>query len=148
MNGAELEQYLHTHIPISRAMDITVATASIEMVELRAALEPNVNHRSTAFGGSVAAVAVLAGWSLLRLNLDDHMPVPQIVIQRSVVDYASPVRTDFGALCMRPSPERWHRFMQAFTRRGRGRITLVADVRCEGESVGAFTGEFVAMKSA
>lgn len=147
MNAAELEHYLYTHIPISRAMGIAVVSASIETVELRAALEPNVNHRSTAFGGSVAAVAVLAGWSMLRLNLDDISPVPQIVIQRSVVDYTQPVRADFGAVCMRPSADRWQRFMQAFARRGRGRLALIVDVRCEGASVGAFSGQFVAMRS-
>lgn len=147
MNAVDLEQYLHAHIPISRAMGITVASASIDIVELRAALMPNLNHRSTAFGGSVAAVAVLAGWCLLRLNLDDFSPVPQIVIQRSVVDYATPVLSDFEAVCMRPSADAWQRFMNAFTRRGRGRLSLAVAVRCDGVSVATFTGAFVAMKS-
>lgn len=147
MNAAELEQYLHRHIPISGAMGIAVVAASPDLVELKAALAPNVNHRSTAFGGSVASLAVLAGWSLLRIGLDEFTPTPQIVIQRSTIEYMAPIRADFSALCRRPSDEAWQRFLSAFMRRGRGRLRLLSDVRCEGEPAGHLTGEFVAMKS-
>ena len=129
-------------------MGITVTTASVAVVELRAALAPNLNHRSTAFGGSVASLAVLAAWSVLRVGLDGIAPVPQIVVQRTTVEYATPVRSDFDAVCRRPSEDVWQRFMQAFTRRGRGRLRLAVDIRCGGESVGHLTGEFVAMVGA
>lgn len=128
-------------------MGITVTAASPDVVELRAALAPNLNHRSTAFGGSVASLAVLAGWSMLRIGLDDVTPVPQIVVQRSTVEYTAPIRSDYDAICRRPSNETWQRFMQAFMRRGRGRLRLLVDVACEGEAVGHLTGEFVAMSS-
>lgn len=145
MNSDDLLDYLHKHIPISNAMGISVTTASPELVELRAELAPNLNHRNTAFGGSVAALAVLAGWSLLRIGLDDVAPTPQIVIQRSSVEYTAPVHADFDARCRRPSDALWNRFMQAFERRGRGRLRLLVDVSCNGEQVGHLAGEFVAM---
>jgi thioesterase domain-containing protein len=147
MNAVDLQQYLHLHIPISSAMGITVTTASQDVVELRAAIAPNLNHRSTAFGGSVAAIALLAGWSLLRMGLDEFAPMPQIVIQRSSVEYTAPVWSDFDAMCRRPPEETWQRFMQALTRRGRGRIRLDVDIRCEGAAVGHLKGEFVAMRA-
>jgi thioesterase domain-containing protein len=145
MNAADLQQYLHRHIPISSALGITVTAASAEVIELRAALAPNLNHRSTAFGGSVASLAVLAAWSVLRVGLDGVTPTPQIVVQRTTMEYAAPVRSDFDAVCRRPPAEAWQRFMQAFTRRGRGRLRLKVDINCVGESVGHLTGEFVAM---
>jgi thioesterase domain-containing protein len=147
MTAGELEQYLHRHIPISAAMGITAVAASPEEVRLRAALAPNVNHRSTAFGGSVASLAVLAGWSVLRVGLDDVTPTPQIVIQRSSMEYTSPIRGDYEAACRRPSAESWRRFMDALERRGRGRLRLVAEVYCDGESAGHMTGEYVALRS-
>jgi thioesterase domain-containing protein len=147
MTAGDLEQYLHRHIPISAAMGITVTAASPAVVELRAALAPNLNHRSTAFGGSVASLAVLAGWSLLRIGLDEVEPIPQIVIQRSTVEYVMPIQSDYDAICCRPSHDTWQRFMQALTRRGRGRLRLRADVNCEGEPAGHLTGEFVAMSA-
>lgn len=145
MNAVDLQQYLHKHIPISDAMGISVTVASADTVELCAALTPNLNHRSTAFGGSVASLAVLAGWSLLRIGLDDVRPTPQIVIQRSALEYTTPILSDFSAVCRRPPEETWQRFMQAFTRRGRGRLTLEVVVLCEGGAVARLTGRFVAM---
>lgn len=145
MNPDDLLRYLHRHIPISSAMGITVTAASPAAVELRAALAPNINHRNTAFGGSVGSLAVLAGWSLLRIGLDGVTPIPQIVIQRSSIEYTSPIRADYDARCERPSNEIWNRFMQAFERRGRGRLKLLVEINCEGESVGHLKGEFVAM---
>jgi thioesterase domain-containing protein len=145
MNEAELEHYLHRHIPVSHAMGISVVTASVDMVALRAALEPNLNHRNTAFGGSVASVAILAGWSLLRIGLHAESPLPQIVIQRSTMEYLAPVVADFDAVCHRPADAAWQRFMNAFTRRGRGRLSLAVDVLCAGAVVGHLTGVFVAM---
>jgi thioesterase domain-containing protein len=147
MTAGDLEQYLHRHIPISAAMGITVAAASTDAVALRAAIGPNLNHRSTAFGGSVASLAVLAGWSLLRIGLDDENPMPQIVIQRSTVEYAMPIRSDYDAICRRPSHDTWQRFKQALVRRGRGRLRLRVDVSCGGETAGHLTGEFVALRS-
>lgn len=128
-------------------MGILVTSASPERVELRASLGPNLNHRSTAFGGSVASIAVLAGWSVLRVGVDAMVPTPQIVIQRSTMEYTAPIRGDFDAVCRRPSDEMWQRFMHALTRRGRGRLRLVSEVRCDGEPAGHMTGEFVALSS-
>lgn len=128
-------------------MGITVTAASPERVALRAALGPNLNHRSTAFGGSVVSLAVLAGWSIVRVGLAGIEPVPQIVIQRSTMEYTSPIRGDYDAVCRRPSEETWRRFMHALERRGRGRLRLVSEVHCDGEPAGHMTGEFVAMMS-
>lgn len=147
MNRSQLEHYLHHHIPVSHAMGITVTAATPDTIELRAALAPNLNHRSTAFGGSVASLAVLAGWSLLRLGLDAFTPTPQIVIQRSSIEYRAPVLHDFDAICHRPPQPTWQRFIDAFERRGRARIEVDVDIRCHGQSVGALNGAFVALRT-
>jgi len=50
MSPAELESYLHEHIPLSKAMAVSVAEASVDSVTVSAPLEPNINHRATVFG--------------------------------------------------------------------------------------------------
>ena len=52
---AEVEDYLHQHIPLSLYMEVKVKQADEYGVTLQAPLEPNINHRSTVFGGSVSA---------------------------------------------------------------------------------------------
>ncbi len=147
MDATALQDYLHRHIPVSQAMGITVVSASLAAIELRAALGPNLNHRSTAFGGSVASLAVLAGWSLLRLGLDSFKPIPQIVIQRSNMEYMLPIAADFDAVCVRPDDAAWDRFLRAFVRRGRGRLELDVAVSVGMERAAHLTAGFVAIRS-
>ncbi|WP_436054037.1 YiiD C-terminal domain-containing protein [Phenylobacterium sp. LjRoot225] len=49
---------------MSKAMQVEVIAAKTDATILRAPLEPNINHRETAFGGSVSALAILSDASL------------------------------------------------------------------------------------
>ena len=66
MSPIELEQYLHEHIPLSKAMQVSVLAAEEAAVLLAAPLAPNINHRATVFGGSASAVAIFSAWLLLH----------------------------------------------------------------------------------
>jgi thioesterase domain-containing protein len=148
MDREGLQRYLAEHIPISRALGVSVGEGSPARVRVDAPLEPNLNHRSTAFGGSVGAVAVLAGWGLLRLRVDEVRPVPHLVIQRSSLEYLLPIETDFEACCVAPPQEKWDRFWSAFNKRGRGRIDLAVEVNAGGVLVARFHGTYAALDSA
>ena len=50
-----IERYLHEHIPLTTHMEVGVDRIDDTGVRLTAPLAPNINHRQTAFGGSVAA---------------------------------------------------------------------------------------------
>jgi len=45
-------------------MGVTVAHYDATGLTLRVRLEPNINHKSTAFGGSLVTLITLAGWEL------------------------------------------------------------------------------------
>ena len=51
-NIIEVERYLHEHIPLSKSMEVKVKQVDENGITLKAALLPNINHRSTVFGGS------------------------------------------------------------------------------------------------
>ena len=89
---AELEQYLHRQIPLSRAMAVTVESVSPRSVVLQAPLQPNINHHDTVFGGSAASVALLAGWSLLHLRLRAQGCANRLVIQRHSMEHERPIQ--------------------------------------------------------
>lgn len=140
-----VEAYLHEHIPISRAMEIAVAEASTERVALGAPLEPNVNHRSTVFGGSCASVAILAAWTLVHLRVQETGLVARVVIQRGATDYRLPIVRAFVATCESPGEPAWDRFVRALGRRGHARIELEATVTSDGVIVATFSGAYVAI---
>ena len=91
MTPQALQTYLHQHIPLSQAMEVSVVEASALQVVLSAPLAPNINHRDTVFGGSASAVAILAAWSMLHLRLSAEELGSRLVIQRNTMDYLVPI---------------------------------------------------------
>jgi thioesterase domain-containing protein len=144
----ELQQYLHEHIPLSRAMQITVVAVEPDVVVLRAPLAPNINHRETVFGGSASALAILAAWSLLHTRLITHGVPARLVIQRNTMEYERAILSGFTARAFLPEPDPWPRFMNTFARKGKARIQVSSVLEASGGAVGHFTGEFVALTSA
>jgi thioesterase domain-containing protein len=148
VRAGELERYLHERIPLSRAIAVRVVHVGPEFVRLSAPLAPNLNHRQTAFGGSVASLAILAGWSWLLARVADRSPLPRLVIQEQTVEYLAPIDALFEAECAAPTDAAWQRFVRALDGRGRGRLALAADVTCGGRVAARFRGQFVAMAAA
>ena len=147
MNAAELQSYLHEHIPLSAAMQIEVLTATPEQVVLGAPLAPNINHRETAFGGSMSTLAILSAWSLLHVKLTAGGYRTRLVIQRNTMSYGKPVLGYFTAHAKSPEPDQWQAFTRMLERKGRGRVSVSSELLYEGDEVGMFEGEFVALGS-
>lgn len=144
MTEAELQTYLHDHIPLSRAMAVRVVSIAPDRVVLSAPLAPNINHRETVFGGSAASVATLAAWSLLHVRLRAADQPSRIVIQRSTMEYLLPIDAEFTATASLEALQDWAGFERMLIRKGRGRIKLGAELSCNGQKAGVFEGEFVA----
>ena len=147
LSASELERYLHANIPLSAGMQVQVRTAALDRVELFAPLTPNINHRETAFGGSISALATLAAWSLLSLRLRSIGHTARLVIQRNTVNYEQAIRGDFVARATMNDEAPWLRFVSMLERRGRARISLSAQVISDGRTAATFEGEFVALES-
>jgi thioesterase domain-containing protein len=141
----ELETYLHEHIPLSRAMQVSVVQASYDMVKLAAPLAPNINHRETVFGGSASAVAILAAWTILYVRLQEEGLYSRVVIQRNQVNYDKPVAGDFQAIAKLGDDERWQKFLKQLRRHHRARISVTSILEFEGQPAGSMTGNFVAI---
>ena len=145
MLPAELERYLHLHIPLSKAMQVSVVAAGAATVVLKAPLEPNINHQETVFGGSASALAILAAWSLVHTCLLDVGIASRLVIQRNTVAYELPIDGEFTARSSIEDPEAWHQFVRTLTRKGKARISVSSVLELAGQRVGLLTGEFVAL---
>ncbi|MBS0520048.1 MAG: YiiD C-terminal domain-containing protein [Proteobacteria bacterium] len=140
-----LEAYLHAHIPLSASMGVSVVSASGEEVILRAPLEPNINHKSTVFGGSASALAILAAWSLLHLRLTAEGLHGQLVIQSNRIDYDRPMTGAFMAAATLADPAAWPLFVRTLTRHRRARIEALSTLSCGNAVTGRLSGRFVAL---
>lgn len=145
LNEQAVQQYLHDHIPLSKAMQVEVLSVKPDEVVLSAPLAPNINHKETVFGGSASAVAILAAWSLLHTKLKSTAINSQLVIQSNTMNYLLPINGTFTARSFIEGAADWPRFVRTLERKGRARITVTAVLECEGQQVGRLTGEFVAL---
>lgn len=145
MQPGELERYLHQQIPLASAMEVAVSAVSSDSVVLTAPLAPNINHKRTAFGGSLSGVAILAAWSLVHVRLREEALHGEIVIQSNQMRYDRPVTEAFCARAVLTVPNRWPAFVDTLRRRSRARVEVQADVMVEDDRVAQLNGRFVAL---
>jgi thioesterase domain-containing protein len=141
-----LESVLHHDIPLTRYMGLKVLEWHEQQLSLHLPLEPNVNHKSTMFGGSLYCGAVLAGWGWLHLRLkEEGITDGHIVIQEGQISYPLPVTGDATAICPAPEAKAWKRFLAMYRRYGRARLTLQTRIVNQGSEDDAviFTGQYV-----
>src|SRR5690606_7703385 len=104
-----LADYVQAHLPLAAAMGVVIDAASGQSVQLRAPLPPNSNHEGTAFGGSISAIGLLAGWSLLwcRLYEERIQARPRLVVSHSQTRYIRPIEDDLLCICEVPDLSTW-----------------------------------------
>lgn len=142
---SELERYILQQIPITAAMGVEVSEATVDRVVLSAPLAANINHRETVFGGSAAAIATLAAWTLVLVRMRAENLGGRLVIARNSMQYQKPITADFAAVAMADDLNSWTKFVAGLERKGRGRVTATSQLFLNDEPVAKFEGQFVAM---
>lgn len=139
-----LERLLHHDIPLTADMGLRVRAWDNHCLRLHVPLAPNVNHKSTMFGGSLYCAAVLAGWGWLHLRLGEAgLSGGHIVIQQGQIDYPLPVAGDALAVCENIDEALWQRFLKTYRRHGRARLQLQTQVLDGERCAVTFSGQYV-----
>ena len=141
-NLGAAEKFLHEQIPITRAMGLRVVGNNETGFTVEAPVSLNSNHLRTAFGGSINAVATLAAYGFLWMELNDA--AAHVVVAESSIRFLRPVRETIRATCVRPEAKSLAAFRTHFAGKGTGRITLRVEVIEGGEIAAEFEGRFVA----
>lgn len=140
----ETERFLHEQIPLTAAMGVRLEQLDGGQLLVTAPLEPNHNHLGTAFGGSLSALATLAGYVMLWLELGDRDA--HIVVRGSTIRYLRPVKGQLRAFCERPDAAGMETFRATFHATGKARITLRVRVEHADRVCVEFEGDFVALR--
>lgn len=140
-----LEVTLHKEIPITRQIGIRVVEYDGTRLTLAAPIERNINHKATAFAGSLNSVVTLAGWGLIWIALREAGLDATIVIQDSTSYYRRPVTRDFSATCQKRDDALMAQFVRMLREKGKARLELEAEVRENDVVAMSFQGRYVAM---
>jgi thioesterase domain-containing protein len=146
MNNKEFEEFLHHQIPITKAMGFSIDEFTPSKIRISAKLEPNINHKATAFGGSINCLMTVCGWAMAFTHIKEVDPEAHIVIQKSNINYLLPVTEDFTAECTLSDESSSAKFIDMYKKHKKGRINL--NVTCyKGDALLAYyQGQYVAFK--
>ncbi len=125
--------WLQAQIPLLTHMGMKPLHFAGDTLVMAAELAPNVNDKGTGFGGSLATLATLCGWTLVTLGLRREGLDCDVMIRDSQLKYLAPVTGDFAAQAAFPESE-WPGFVSYLQEHGRSRVTLNVVITQQGES--------------
>ena len=124
----DLEASALAEIPMARAMQLSLRDYDGARLTLAAPLQPNINDKGCAFGGSLVSLLTLAGWALVVLRLRELGRACDVYVQDSQVRYLAPVWSDIDAVARLADGETWESFETLLAQRGRARATVECHV--------------------
>ena len=146
---ADLERFILEGIPLARAMDARIAGFDGERMILAAPLQPNINDKGCAFGGSLATLMTLACWALVEARLRQRGSDCDVFVADSTVRYLAPVWDELRAEATLAPGADWAPFFATLDARGRTR----GDFTCvvpgdDGKPLASLDARFVAKRRA
>lgn len=141
--NSNLQNILHTEIPLTKSIGIEIAESTDLSLSLSAPLDNNINHKCTAFGGSLYSISVLSGWGLIFLQLKQHGLAGHIVIQESHTQFIKPVTSTIISRCSFENQGAIDKFISMYKRKGIARIQLESRIEAEQETCVIFSGRYV-----
>ncbi len=144
LTNDDVKNYLYESIPITKYLGVEVREYSDLSLKLFAPLENNINHRDSAFAGSISSLVILSGWTLLHLKLLEAGIDCHLVIQKSTIDFLLPAHSDFETECIIPNEDVWDVFLYMLQKKNKSRIILKSQVSSEDKIIGSHEGVYVA----
>lgn len=142
LNSHLLTEFFDDHLPITEYMGLTVEHYDGQQLVLHAPLGPNINDKSTAFGGSLYNAAVMACWGMIYLQTQSRGIQCNQVVAEGKVKYRAPVHGDIRAIANCPPPEQLQAFYDAFNANGKASIWLTSTIECSGRVAVEFEGKY------
>lgn len=124
-------------VPITKEMGMQIAHFDGATLQLAAPLGPNVNDKMTAFGGSLASVSLLTGWSWVVLMLKQHSAnSADVVIAEATLKFFLPVKSGFytevsagsGHSEEKEKGTGFQKFLRFYKKKGRAKLDLKVSV--------------------
>lgn len=146
MNKTEFENYLHEHIPVTKAMGVSVEEYSLGRIKIKAPFKENINHRLSVFGGSISSILILAGWAYVRKLMERVDPDCIVVIHKNTINYHLPIISGFTAEVKKVNKKHIDSFIEMYEKYGKARISIESEIDGNNHVLADFKGTFVVLK--
>lgn len=138
-----LDDFFAEHLPVTQFLAMRVEHYNGESLALAIDLEPSVNDKLTAFGGSLYCLTVMNCWGMVYLQAQQRGIDPNMVVTHGEIDYLAPVADKkIIARCESTAETDWEGFFATLASGGKARITLRSKIESGGKCAVNFSGHY------
>ncbi|MDG1772047.1 MAG: YiiD C-terminal domain-containing protein [Oceanicoccus sp.] len=141
--GPLLDEFFAETLPITKYLNMRLHEYTGDKCSLAIDLNPSVNDKMTAFGGSLYCVSVMNCWGMVYLQGRQRGINPNMVVSHAEIDYLAPVDDEvIIATCYEPDDADWDGFFESFHNRGKARAKVSSSIWCRGKEAVRFNGQY------
>lgn len=139
-----LENKLHNEIPLTKFMDLKITKYEEKELITIAPLNKNINDKGTAFGGSLATLTIISGWSICWLiSKELEINSENIVVIKNEHSYRKPVTKELICHTKRPTKDEIENLKNKLLLKKSASIKISSQIIEDGEICVDFTGYYV-----
>ena len=147
MTDLELQEKLHSEIPMTRLMQLEVASISSEKLITKAPLLININDKGTAFGGSLSTLTIISSWSMAFLiSKEFKIEESSIVIKNNQTKFIRPVTKDIICNTYMPTQSELSELKEKLNNKNSGSIKIYSQIIEDEKVCVEFEGTYVIKK--
>lgn len=139
-----LENKLHNEIPLTKFMDLKITKYDEKELITVAPLNKNINDKGTAFGGSLATLTIISGWSICWLiSKELEINSENIVVIKNEHSYRKPVTKELICYTKRPTKDEIENLKNKLLLKKSASIKISSQIIEDDEVCVDFTGYYV-----
>ena len=139
-----LENKLHNEIPLTKFMDLKITKYDEKELITLAPLNKNINDKGTAFGGSLATLTIISGWSICWLiSKELEINSENIVVIKNEHSYRKPVTKELICHTKRPTKDEIENLKNKLLLKKSASIKISSQIIEDGEVCVDSTGYYV-----
>ena len=147
MASRALQDFFMLNVPLARAAEISVQSYDGQKLVFQAPLEPNINDKGTAFGGSIYVLCVSAAWGMSSIKAQELGLDGELVVAKAEIEYLRPLSESLRAEVCTPEPQALQHFKESFERHGKAVFELdVVANNSENKACARFKGKYALLK--
>ncbi|MGE0052204.1 MAG: YiiD C-terminal domain-containing protein [Arcobacter sp.] len=140
----ELEKKLHNEIPLTKFMNLKILNYNEKELITTIPLDVNINDKGTAFGGSLATLTIISGWSLCWLiSKELGFSSNNIVIIKNENSYKKPVTKDIICHTFKPNNEEINILKEKLLSKQSASVKIISQIVENNEICVDFVGYYV-----
>jgi thioesterase domain-containing protein len=137
-----LTDFFAESLPVTDYLGMRVHEYDSHAFSLSIDLQPSINDKLTAFGGSLYNVCVMNCWGMVYLQARERGINPNIVVSKGEIEYLRPVKDELIVANCFSADVDWDAYYRSVGTESNPKVRLSSVVMSNGREAVRFNGEY------